>query len=1112
MSFRNNGRAVRGRKQFRPKREKRRLLPFGSNMAENFRGAFQRLASQLTDDDTDNDEERQSQEIRSLHHHENVPSSSNFSALPSDSNFIGMESRSTRHRSEMQSRKSHPKGLKGKEIGLWYRDRDRNKNLNKSEKKEKKKKCEVIEIYLDEEDEKQIREMLNSIKTEFPHPIQKAIPKFDAMSDSEDEAAAMDSDSDLINETNPDDWKEVTNVKRKSDKSIKQEFSKSKEVKLQSANAKYEHLEESAFKKKFLRSITGTIEKNVMDSLNTKKLVRNPELDKQMVNKLNSKIKSYEFQSMLSYRKKLPAFKMMKEISDTITSNQVVVISGETGCGKTTQVAQFILDNEIQMGNGSITYIVCTQPRRISAISVAERVAEERCEVIGMNSVGYQIRLESKLPNSRGAILYCTTGILLKKLAEDPALLDVSHLILDEIHERDTLSDFVITILKDVLPKRSDLKLILMSASLNAESFSRYYNNCAMLHIPGITFEVKQYYLEDVLEMTKYGGRLKEKISVTSKRNRKKKQEQQDYSNMIEPYIRLCELEKKYSKTTLKLLENMNIEEIDLEMIVDLVEYICYNKNDGAILIFLPGWDKISQLHSLLQESQLLKRKQCLFIPLHSMISTMQQKSAFKRPGRGVRKIIISTNIAETSITIDDIVYVIDSGKTKMKNFDVLNNITTLKEEWVSLANATQRKGRAGRVRKGECYHLFSRAREQELASYPLPELMRTRLEEVILQAKMLQVGYIKPFLSKVMNPPDLIAIDISLELLMTLNALDDEENLTPLGYHLAKLPLDPQTGKMILFAAIFSCVDPIFSVAASLNHRDPFIIPPIAKKEAATEKWKELAGNTKSDHLAVVQAIYNWETAEKQRRGFQFAKQYFLSHSNIAFLCNLKKQFAQELYGMKFLNFPSEKNEDANLYSNNISVLKAIICAGLYPNVAIIRDIQFKSRRVIKYIDTPEDGKVQLHLKSINYDEHDFESRFLMYHLKLKSFAVCLHDTTMVFPLPLLFFGHKFEISRLNEMVVITVSKDIQFTCLESTALLIKELRQRLDLLLEHKICHPGVINWSPDSDEGILLRAIIKLISSEDKRLTNVYKSDEALEEDESGDSDSDDYYDSP
>ena len=253
-------------------------------------------------------------------------------------------------------------------------------------------------------------------------------------------------------------------------------------------------------------------------------------------------------------------------------------------------------------------------------------------------------------------------------------------------------------------------------------------------------------------------------------------------------------------------------------------------KVDGAILVFVPGWEQISKLNRLLEPGgQYSLRGSCLLYPLHSLMPTASQRDIFARPPSGTRKVILATNIAETSITIEDVVFVVDCGKIKLKNFNVQLNLSTLQPEWISLANMKQRRGRAGRVQPGKSYHLFTRERESILDRYLLPEICRTSLEEVILQIKLLELGNCARFLRRVLDPPGEEALSLSLNKLRTLNAIEiteSGEELTPLGFHLAQLPLDPQTGRMILMGAIFSCLDPVLSVAASLSFKDAFLVP----------------------------------------------------------------------------------------------------------------------------------------------------------------------------------------------------------------------------------------------------------------------------------------------
>lgn len=535
---------------------------------------------------------------------------------------------------------------------------------------------------------------------------------------------------------------------------------------------------------------------------------------------------------------------------------------------------------------------------------------------------------------------FCTTGVLLKQMENDPCLTDYSHLILDEIHERDVMSDFLITIIKQIITHRKDLKVILMSATLNSEQFSKYFNGCPQINIPGFTYPVEEFYLEDVIERTGFvfdesnqqrrGGKFNRGMRRQSKEDR-------EYSDFIEPYVRQLEHERKYSRNTCVQLRNPQSEQTNLDLIFELIRYICKKEKDtGAILVFLTGYMEISKLYTLLEESGKFPKRNYLIFPLHSQMPTVDQRQIFDRPPTGVRKIILSTNIAETSITIDDVVFVIDCGKIKISNFNVETNTQTLMPEWVSLANADQRKGRAGRVQAGVCFHLFTRARRMILDKYLKPEILRTRLEDVILMMKILQLGKAEPFFARLLDAPDPAAVALSLELLKRLNALDDNENLTPLGYHLGKLPMGPQMGKMLLMGAIFSCLDPVLSVAAFLDFKDAFQMP-LGKEKLVSEKKLELSNGQQSDHLLFAAAMRRYENIDRfdQRR---FCWDYFLSQNTMNLLSNMKKQFMEYLYELNFVPNTDPQCKECNVNSDNLSLIKAVICAGLYPNVLIGR------------------------------------------------------------------------------------------------------------------------------------------------------------------------------
>lgn len=473
----------------------------------------------------------------------------------------------------------------------------------------------------------------------------------------------------------------------------------------------YDESIKSKFKDEFLKLISNDFNTNLTEELANKKIAEdsNDDQSEKLYNELIEKKNSENYQNFQAKRQNLPSYKMKDEILKIINDNQVILISGETGCGKTTQVAQFILDEAILTKTGSKCNIVCTQPRRISAITIAERVAAERDEKL-MNSVGYQIRLENRPPRSHGSILFCTSGVLVKRMEGNPSLDRISHLILDEVHERDIVCDLTIAILKKVLKVRKDLKLILMSATLRSEIFSKYFDNCPIVHIQGFTYPVEVNFLEDVLQQTNFFNFREERnipIWKQKRQNSKTGFKPDVFRSFIEPYAR--SITGQYSDNVIRAITNPDSEKVSIDLIEELIFNISRTKPPGAILVFLPGYGLISKLNTKIKESRRYSNNNFIIYPLHSMLPTSVQKSVFDRPPENVRKIIIASNIAETSITIDDVVYVIDAGKIKYTTYDQKKNTQSLDEEWVATANAMQRRGRAGRVQPGICYHLFTK-------------------------------------------------------------------------------------------------------------------------------------------------------------------------------------------------------------------------------------------------------------------------------------------------------------------------------------------------------------------------------------------------------------------
>ncbi|XP_037406779.1 DExH-box ATP-dependent RNA helicase DExH6-like isoform X2 [Triticum dicoccoides] len=712
-------------------------------------------------------------------------------------------------------------------------------------------------------------------------------------------------------------------------------------------------------------------------------------------------------------RSKLPIASFKDHISSTLENHQVVLISGETGCGKTTQVPQYILDHV--WGKGESCKIICTQPRRISAMSVAERISVERGETVG-DTVGYK----------------------------------------DEIHERDRFSDFMLAILRDLLPMYPHLHLVLMSATIDAERFSQYFNGCPVIRVPGHTYPVKTFYLEDVLSILQsvgdnhlnsetndlgldsvltddYKSSMDEAISMAlasdefdllielisieqnpeifnyqhsetgvtplmvfarkgqlgdvcmllsfgvdcSARDHDGKSalDWAQQENQVEAYEVIkkhmdCSPAKLPEENELlkKYLATINPEHIDTVLIERLLRKICTDSNEGAILVFLPGWEDINQTRERLLASSFRDSSKFLVLSLHSMIPSSEQKKVFKRAPAGVRKIILSTNIAETAVTIDDIVFVLDSGRMKEKSYDPYNNVSTLHTSWVSRANARQREGRAGRCQPGICYHLYSRFRAASLPEFQIPEIKRMPIEELCLQVKLLDPNSkIADFLKKTLDPPVTETVKNAITVLQDLGALTQNEQLTDLGEKLGSLPVHPSTSKMLLFGILMNCLDPALTLACAADYRDPFVLPmaPDERKRAAAAKV-ELASlyGGYSDQLAVVAAFDCWTCAKEKGQEALFCSKYFVASNTMNMLSSMRKQLHSELAQRGFL--PADTSA-CSLNAKVPGIISAVLVAGAYPMVGRLLPPRKNARRAV--VETASGAKVRLHPHSSNFN-----------------------------------------------------------------------------------------------------------------------------------------------
>ncbi len=378
-----------------------------------------------------------------------------------------------------------------------------------------------------------------------------------------------------------------------------------------------------------------------------------------------SKLSTPSYQHMLTSRMTLPIWNFKDELLDAITDNQVVIICGETGCGKSTQVPAFILEHELSSGRPCKVY--CTEPRRISAISLARRVSEELGERKGevgtfRSLVGFAIRLEKKFtPQTR--LVYATTGIVMRMLEGSEDLGDITHLVLDEVHERSIDSDFLLIVLRKLLEKRTDLRVVLMSATVNADRFSDYLGGAPILNVPGRTFPVDTKYLEDAVEATNFN------TDAGSHGGAETVEFDDDDATKVPSQI--ADLQG-YSPKTLKTLSKLDEYRVNYSLIVRLLETIAtskfYSPYSKAVLVFLPGMAEIRRLNDMLTSHRTFTTGWYIYA-LHSTIATDEQERAFLAPPPGVRKIVLATNIAETGITIPDVTCVIDTGKHKEMRF-----------------------------------------------------------------------------------------------------------------------------------------------------------------------------------------------------------------------------------------------------------------------------------------------------------------------------------------------------------------------------------------------------------------------------------------------------------
>ncbi|KAH9944377.1 P-loop containing nucleoside triphosphate hydrolase protein [Epithele typhae] len=703
-----------------------------------------------------------------------------------------------------------------------------------------------------------------------------------------------------------------------------------------------------------------------------------------------------QLESIRNTRASLPVFSKSEELLKHIREHDVTICMAATGSGKTTQIPQLLLDEIIDRGEGATCNILCTQPRRIAAISVAERVAKERGEVCGRGSVGYQVRFESKLPDEHGSITYCTTGIFLRKMqsalretGSRHSMDSITHVIVDEVHERDVDIDLMLVVLKRLLNERraqkKPIKIVLMSATIDSTLFRTYFpdeqgNPAGVVEIPGRAFPVQKHFLDDfVPQLTQ--------PSATSWVFREESVRKY-LAAEIGDVPNLPTALNSRAPTPVLRDHSRDVDDLDLPypLIALTIAHVIQQTDDGHVLVFMPGWDDITAVRRILTDTDRSKSLGFNFTDpskisihvLHSSVPVAEQQAVFDPPPPGVRRVILSTNIAETSVTIPDVVYVVDTARVKEQRYDPSRHISNLVSAWVGKSNLNQRAGRAGRHRPGEYYGILGRRHSEELPAHQTVEMKRVDLENVVMHVKALNFPdmTIEDVLAAVIEPPAPERIEAAIQSLHMVGALDADNNLTSLGHVLLQLPADPRLGRLVLFGSFFRCLDAALTLAAIMGSREPFVAPMHVKAEAQAVKNSWSPEESRSDPLAALRAYREWW--EYQSQGLyvsanRFCQDNFLSKPTLLNIAKTKDQLLKSLYDSGVIDvsaggklpyghhpIPSQLNENGNSWP----LLAALIAIACQPKFAI-RTGERAYRTAIEKV-------VIVHPSSVNHRKRD--------------------------------------------------------------------------------------------------------------------------------------------
>ncbi|KAI8920769.1 P-loop containing nucleoside triphosphate hydrolase protein [Powellomyces hirtus] len=574
-----------------------------------------------------------------------------------------------------------------------------------------------------------------------------------------------------------------------------------------------------------------------------------------------------QFPSYDTARKELPIYTYREELLEAIRDHQVLVVVGDTGSGKTTQLPQYVLESLPE-----IRKICVTQPRRIAALSAARRVAEESKTRIG-TVVGYSIRFERRAsPETR--LLYVTDGTLLRAVESDPEVRAYDLVILDEAHERSIETDVLFGLLRRACRLRPELKIVVMSATLDIDKFSDFFGEAPVFSIPGRMYAVDIFW-----------------------------QKQLKLGTAKATFVRRA---------------------------VDTVMHIHKNEEPGDVLVFLTGQSEIEQAIRMVQEAHdeldyvdvkyRSRVRTIALYPIFSALETLEQRAIFDPAPEGVRKVVFATNIAQTSVTIPGITYVVDSGFVKQKMYDPQTAIDALMVVPISQAAATQRAGRAGRTGIGKVFRLYSRDAFDDMDAATVPEIQRSALLGTVLALKTMGIDDILNF--EFIDPPDPDLVIAATKQLFWLGAVDEHGHLTPLGKQMAAFPISPYLSRTLVSAALdFHCSYEMLVVAAMLSVEEVYAPQRSKKKQAAAEACWQHFNDPTGDHLTLLRIFTEWEATGFEKK---WAFDNFLHHRALRAAKEVRGQLEDV---MRTLGLPITK-------AARIDILRAL-CTAFYTNTA---------------------------------------------------------------------------------------------------------------------------------------------------------------------------------